>query len=282
MVDNASKDGAPEMVAERFPWAKLIRSDRNLGFSRANNVGIARSTGKYICLVNSDIEVLDNCFDCLFEYLETNPDVGAVAPKILNSDGSLQFTCRTFPTSWSNLCRALALDRLFPRWSPFSGQFMGNFRHDQIGEVDYLSGCFLMLRSLALDKVEPLDERFFFYAEDKDLCKRLWKSGWKIVYYPHAQSIHHLYGSSRNNMGWCYIQETKSNILYYKKHHSVLFLLQFLSTIVLHHLVRIVGFGISQILNPSDQKKISILSSKKCLKWIFGSKKLRMELHPDS
>src|SRR5579872_5053855 len=109
VVDNASSDGSPQMVRAEFPWVELIQSHENLGFAKSNNIGIRRSSGKYICLVNSDIKVLPGCFDALAEYLDTHPAVGGVGPRVLNSDLTLQSSCRRFPTLWNNFCSATGL-----------------------------------------------------------------------------------------------------------------------------------------------------------------------------
>src|ERR1017187_8350071 len=102
VVDNGSSDGSPEMVEDKFPQVKLIRSHENLGFARANNLGIQNSSGRYISLVNSDVKVLPGCLDALADYLDRNPGVGNVGPRILNGDMSLQSSCRRFPSLWNN------------------------------------------------------------------------------------------------------------------------------------------------------------------------------------
>ena len=106
VVDNNSADGSREMVETEFPSVKLIKSPDNLGFAKANNVGIRQSGGKYVALINSDAKVLGNCLDVLADYMDTHPDVGNVGPKVLNGDMTLQGTCRRFPTLWNNFCEA--------------------------------------------------------------------------------------------------------------------------------------------------------------------------------
>src|SRR5271157_5076339 len=110
VVDNASTDGAPDLVKEKYPQVRLIRNTENLGFAKANNIGIKESMGEYVCLINSDAVVLENCLDLMCNYMNEHPEIGVLGPKVLNSDGSLQPSCREFPTFWKNLCRAFALD----------------------------------------------------------------------------------------------------------------------------------------------------------------------------
>ena len=164
VVDNSSKDGSPEMVAAEFPDVILVRSDKNLGFARGNNVAIQRASGSYLALVNSDVLLHADCFQQLEKYLDEHPDVGLVGPKVFGRDGNVQHTCRRLPTVWNSLCRAFALDRLLSRWPLFSGFEMRHWNHDRTGEVDVLSGCFWLVRREAIQQVGDLDERFFFYA----------------------------------------------------------------------------------------------------------------------
>ena len=198
VVDNASTDGSPECVRDCFPYVRLIRNNSNLGFARANNIGIAASTGKYVCLINSDVKVLDDCITRLVEYCETHPDVGMVGPRIIGGDGLLQRSCRGFPSLWNMFCRALSLDAHFPRIKAFSGYALAYWPHDTQAEVDILSGCFWLIRKGSLTKVGLLDETFFMYGEDMDWCRRFWSGGWKLVFLPSATAIHYGGASSAN------------------------------------------------------------------------------------
>ena len=132
-VDNASTDGTADMIAERFPEVKLIRSPANLGFPKGNVVAIEASRpGRYVCLVNPDVRVLPGCFRKLLEYIEKNPTIGVLGPKILNPDGSVQQSCFRAPSVWISWCRALALDRTVLRRLPlFGGLAMADFAHDR-------------------------------------------------------------------------------------------------------------------------------------------------------
>jgi hypothetical protein len=177
VVDNASTDGSPEMVETEFPGVKLIKNKENLGFPKGNNVGVMASRGKYVYLLNSDIKVLDGCIDALADYLDQNPRVGMVGPKILNRDMTHQSSCRTFPTLWNNFCSAAGLAKAFAGSKFFSGEHMMYFKGDRTLEVDVLVGCFWAVRREAIDQFGLLDEGFFIYAEDVDWCKRCWKAG---------------------------------------------------------------------------------------------------------
>ncbi len=128
IVDNASSDGSPDMVQSSFPEVALIRSSENLGFARANNLGIERASGEFVALVNSDVVVHKDCFERLAAFLREHQDVGLVGPKIIGADGQLQCSCRRLPGIWNTFCRIFALDITFSRWSWFSGRQMTNLR----------------------------------------------------------------------------------------------------------------------------------------------------------
>ena len=113
VVDNASTDGSPEMVETLFPHVKLIRNHQNLGFAKGNNMGVTESKGRYICLINSDVKVLEGCLDSLADYMDEDAEIGILGPKILNRDLTHQSSCREFPTVWNNFCAAAGLARLF-------------------------------------------------------------------------------------------------------------------------------------------------------------------------
>ena len=181
VVDNASTDGSAECVQDRFPYVRLIRNDCNLGFAKANNIGLAHSIGRYVCLVNSDVKLLRDSINRLVDYCEAHSDVGMAGPRVIGGDGILQRSCRGFPSIWNMFCRALALDLFFPGIRAFCGYSLWHWPQETEGEVDILSGCFWLVRREALDQVGVLDESFFMYGEDMDWCLRFWSCGWKLL-----------------------------------------------------------------------------------------------------
>jgi GT2 family glycosyltransferase len=271
VVDNASTDGAPDVVKNNFPEVTLIQNSANLGFAKANNVGISNSNGRYVCLINSDVVVLDNCLDRMCEYMDSNPEIGVLGPRVLNPDGTLQQTCRKFPNLWDGFCRATALDKVFPQSRIFGRQFMTFITHDEARTVDYLSGCFMMVRKRSMEQVGLLDEAFFFYAEDKDWCKRFWDNGWAVGYYPNAEAIHYLYGSSNKDPVRYYIQEIKANMQYYKKHHSRSVFIGYMLTVALHQLIRFIGSFGYYVIKPSARElsRINLRRSTSCMVWLL-------------
>jgi GT2 family glycosyltransferase len=240
VVDNASTDGSPNMVAERFPEVTLIRLDENLGFARANNLGLNHASGDLLALVNSDVVVHEDCLQRLAAFLKGRKDVGLVGPRILGQDGRLQRTCRRLPTLWNTTCRALALDNVLFRWPLFSGREMRHWDQETQAEVEVLSGCFWMARREAVEAVGGLDERFFFYAEDVDWCKRFLDAGWKIVFVPGATATHFGGGSSSNAPLRYSIELLRANLAYWKKHQGFLGQCVYRLLAIAHHGLRLV------------------------------------------
>ncbi len=272
VVDNASSDGSAQMVRERFPQAKLIVNEKNLGFAWANNIGIRESRGKYLALINSDVEVLPGCVGKMVDYIEKNGETGMLGPKMVDPSGNLQLSCMGFPTLWNSLCRALALDTTFPGIKFFSGYLMTYWPHDSTREVDIINGCFWLVRRGALDKVGLLDERFFIYGEDKDWCKRFREAGWKVVYFHEARSIHYGGGSSSNAPVKFFIEMNRADIKYWNKHHGRPARTVYFMIIMLQYLIRYFGAVIQYAIRPSkrDHAGFRIKRSAALIRWLLN------------
>ncbi len=266
VVDNGSSDGSPEMVEDRFPHVKLIRRHENLGFARANNVGIQHSSGRYISLVNSDVKVMPGCLDTLADYLDQNPTVANVGPRVLNPDMTLQSSCRRFPTLWNNFCSATGLAAAFKGSRLFSGEHMSYFLHGRTMAVDVLVGCFWMLRRDAIRDVGLLDEEFFMYGEDVDWCRRCWKAGWRIVFLPAAQAIHYRGGSSKTQPVLLAVAQQSSVFHYWSKHKGALDLLGIKSIFFFRHAVRYLFGQVSHFfLSERARAEARMRESSACL-----------------
>jgi len=238
VVDNASTDGSAEMIEARFPWVKLIKSTENLGFSKGNNLAIRQCQGRYIALVNPDVIVFPGCLDALADFLDENPKVGNVGPRVFNPDMSQQSTCRRFPTLWNNFCSAAGLATKFTKSRIFAGEHMWFFAHDRTLAVDVIVGCFSMIRRETFDVVGLLDENLFMYGDDVDWCRRCWNAGWQVVFYPGARAIH-----DRGKITAPYpvrfaVAQQKSVLYYWTKHHSVFGVLGIRSIMLFHHVLR--------------------------------------------
>jgi len=198
VVDNASSDGSPAMVSEKFPWVKLIKNPHNYGFSKGNNLGIKRARGKYILLLNSDTKVFPRTLRVMVGFMEKNPDVGLSTCRVELSDGSLDPAChRGFPTPWNAFTYFLGLERFFPRSRLFAGYHLGWLDLKKTHEIETPSGAFYFIRREVLDQVGFLDEDFFMYGEDIDFSYRVKKGGWKIMFVPQTKITHYKKKSGR-------------------------------------------------------------------------------------
>lgn len=253
LVDNASSDRTPEAVRLQFSNVKVVANSMNLGFAKANNIGIRFATGSYICLINPDVKVLDGCLDQMVSYLDRNPDVGMLGPAMLEPGGRVGRSYMRFPTLWNSFCRALALDTLFKRFGLFGGQLMTDFRPQKVSDVEVLNGWFLMVRRQALQHVGLLDERFFMYGEDIDWCRRFHEAGWRIVYFPLAQAIHYGAGSSSNAPVRFFVEMHRANLEFWKKYHTWRGQINFLAFAWLHHVIRIVGYSLLWTVSSSSR-----------------------------
>lgn len=218
--DNNSTDGSVEMVKECFTQVKLIENKVNLGFSKGNNVAISKSIGRYILLLNSDTVVMDNCIQKSVEYIHKNKNIGALGCKVVLKDGNLDHACkRGFPTVENSLYYILKLHKFFPKVKKFNGYNLGYLDENKIHEVDSITGAFMMVRRKVIKNVLFLDERFFMYGDDIDLCYRIKEAGFKIVYYPEVKIIHHKGASSRKRPLMTLYEFHRAMILFYNKHY---------------------------------------------------------------
>jgi GT2 family glycosyltransferase len=252
VVDNASADGSAEMIADRFPHVKLIRSSENLGFAKGNNVAIRQCQGRIVALVNPDVIVFPDCLDALADFLDQNPKVGNVGPRVLNVDMTLQSSCRRFPTLWNNFCSASGLARVFKNSKLFAGEHMFYFRHDRTLPVDVLVGCFSVIRREALDEVGLLDENLFMYGDDVDWCRRCWNAGWGVVFFPGAKAIHDQGKITARYPVRFAVAQQRSVLYYWRKHHGFWGALGIRSIIISRHLIR---YAVAVVAGLSRSKR---------------------------
>ncbi|SHH44130.1 hypothetical protein SAMN02745135_00815 [Caloranaerobacter azorensis DSM 13643] len=221
VVDNNSSDDSINMIKDEFPQVILIQNKENLGFSKANNIGINKSKGKYILLLNSDTIIQRDTLEIMVDFMETNKEVGAAGCKVVLPDGNLDKACkRSFPTPRNAFYNALKLDKLFPHNKKFGEYNLTYLNEDEMHEVDSLVGAFMMVRREVIEEVGLLDENFFMYGEDIDWCYRIKKSGWKIVYYPKTKIIHYKGGSSKKKNPKIIYEFYRAMYLFFEKHYK--------------------------------------------------------------
>jgi hypothetical protein len=197
VVDNASTDGSREMIAEKYPHARLIANDTNRGFSAANNQGAAVSEGRYLLFLNSDTQVSREALAAPLDYLEAHPQVGAVTVKLKLPDGRLDpDNHRGFPTPWTAFCHFSGLDRLAPGSRLLNNYYQSYQDFDAIHRIDVSAGSYLMMPAALYRSLGGWDETYFFYGEDIDLCYRIGQAGYILVYYPCVEVVHYKGASS--------------------------------------------------------------------------------------
>jgi GT2 family glycosyltransferase len=202
IVDNASTDNTREMVPRSYPNVQFIRLDVNRGFPAANNIAIRRAHGKYVLLLNPDTLVHDGCIRKCIEAMDSDSRVGMVGCKLVGADGSLQYECAAnLPSLMDPLLEAFYLHMLFPANRLCGRLRMSYWDHETERFVPRISGAFMLLRSQAITRVGPLDERIFMYYEDLDYCARMVEAGYLIRYVPNA-SITHFGGASSKQSKW--------------------------------------------------------------------------------
>ncbi len=217
VVDNDSLDGSASTVAAEFPRVRLIRNAENVGFARAANQALRSARGRYRMLLNSDTRVPDAALGRLIMYMDAHSGVGACGPQLRHFDGTLQPTGRAFPTLLASMIAITPVPGWVRRatWDRYERRDYGC-----TAEVDELCGAALVLRAEALAHVGLLDEAFFFFGEDVDLCWRLRDAGWSVVYLPEAVIEHGWGGSWRKSRERTSLMIQRAYVLLMRKHRS--------------------------------------------------------------
>lgn len=219
VVDNASENSGVDKIKRIFPQAVVKINEKNLGYARAANLGILNARGKYLLLINPDCYVKSSEIIRMIDYFEANPQVGIIGPKILNPDGSVQGTARTFPNAWTGLFgRNTLLSRLFPRNKFTRKNVVALSEMKKPVEVDWVSGVMIGVRKEAVLDAGLMDENFFLYWEDADWCTRFRHQGWKVIYYPLAKATHSIGGSTDKRKLRSIIDFHKSAYALYRKY----------------------------------------------------------------
>lgn len=214
VVDNASADGSADRVRAQFPEIKLIENRENRGFARANNQAVVQCSGDYILFLNSDAFVQADTLNAMLALMEAQPGIGALGPRLLNPDGSFQASYAKFPTLWSEWALLTGLARwTVGSYAPSPRPTPGERAH----AVDWVPGAALMVRRATLAQVGNLDEAYFMYSEETDLCWRMRQAGWEVWYLPEAVVTHIGGASSRQRSTESYIQLYRSKLRFLRR-----------------------------------------------------------------
>lgn len=191
VVDNDSNDGIGEMVEKEFPQALFLHNGGNIGFGAANNNGFRAVPAKYYFLLNPDTRLLEpKTLERMYAFMEAKPRAGICAPRILNFDGSLQHSCCRFPSLIIPIDRRTGLGQTPQGAKRLDNFLMRDWEHDRRRMVDWVMGSAMFIRASALSDVGMMDERFFMYFEDTDLCRRFWEKFWPVYYLPEVTLEH--------------------------------------------------------------------------------------------
>ena len=221
VVDNNSVDRSVEMVAEKFPWVKLIANKENTGFSVANNQAMRIAKGDYFLLLNPDTIVEEDTFEKCITFMDKTPNAGGLGVKMVDGKGKfLPESKRSLPTPAVAFYKIFGLSKLFPKSKRFGAYHLGHLPENKTNEADILAGAYMLMRKEALDKVGLLDETFFMYGEDIDLSYRLILGGYKNYYFPETRIIHYKGESTKKGSLNYVFMFYKAMIIFAQKHFS--------------------------------------------------------------
>lgn len=217
VIDNASEDGSPDLVAERFPDVVLQRNEANQGYAIGVNQGLARATGEKICLLGSDTRVREGTLRTLVETLDAHAEIGAVAPPLLNDDESVQTACSRFPRLTTLLWWDTPLQHWFANGPELRRYLMKDWDHRGTRDVDQPPGTCIMVRREVYERVGPMDEELWLFFNDVDWCKRIHEAGWRIRYVD-CSGVFHKQSSSVSRFGSFAEMWHRNRLAYYRKH----------------------------------------------------------------
>ncbi|MFH1458889.1 MAG: glycosyltransferase family 2 protein [Candidatus Omnitrophota bacterium] len=221
IIDNASTDQSLvklKALARAASSIEIIKNSQNQGFAAGVNQGIKRAKGNYIVLLNPDAQLKGSVLENLKKVLTDNPQAGCCGPKLINQDLSLQMSVHSYPKLLDIIFDKTHLAYFFPKSKILTRFQMSYWNHEQMREVDWMSGACLMVRKTVIENIGLLDERFFMFCEDIDLCLRIKQAGWKNIYVPDACVLHLKGKSSPQLEGKAPVVSWVSLVKYWAKH----------------------------------------------------------------
>jgi GT2 family glycosyltransferase len=200
VIDNNSQDGTSEMIKNEFPEIILIKNKENRGVAPARNQGMTIANGKYVLILDADVELIENSILKLYECMESNSGCGIVGSKLVSTERQLQFSCKRFPNLLSFIFRRLEHFGVIKNSKTLRYHTMQDWDHKEVKEVDYLIGACQFIRGEVIKKIGMYDDKIFYGPEDIDFCLRIWKAGWTVIYNPHTQIVHHEQRITKKNI----------------------------------------------------------------------------------
>jgi len=224
VIDNASTDDSIDVLESKYPFVTLIKNHTNVGFGRANNQAIPIVRGRYVLLLNTDAFVAPATLVQTIDFMNTNAACGVLGVKLVGTDGTLQPSCRYFPTPWNVFLARSGLARLFPNTRMVDDM---NWDHASIRQCDWVPGCFYLIRAEVIRQVGLFDPRFFLYYEEIDHCRAVRDAGWNVIYYPNTH-VTHIGGESAKTEGavtdfgrQLSSLQIESELLYFRKYFGL-------------------------------------------------------------
>lgn len=191
VVDNASHDDSVKMIRDKFSDITLIKNQVNLGFAKANNQAVKKTSGRYLLFLNSDTVIKRYSLVKPLKFLKNHPNVGAITVKLTTPNGNIDLdNHRGFPTPWASFCHFFGFSALFPRSTLFNSYHLGLKKLNRIHSIPVAAGSFLMMPAKVFAQIGGWDEAYYFYGEDIDLCYRINSANYKIIYYPKVSTLH--------------------------------------------------------------------------------------------
>jgi N-acetylglucosaminyl-diphospho-decaprenol L-rhamnosyltransferase len=219
VVDHGSTDGTLELVRERFPRMRLVEQE-NRGLGAGWNRGLQETSAPFALVLNSDAWLVDQAGERLLAFAEDHARAGFVAPRLLNTDGTLQPSVRAFPTPWRLATEYLFLRKLAPRSKALNAFYGAGFAHDEAREIDFAKAAAFLLRRAAFDEVGGFDEEFFLFSEETDWCYRARLKGWDSFFYPGAEVVHVGGASWRRESATLYREQVRGHLRFLAKHEG--------------------------------------------------------------
>lgn len=254
VVDNASEDAIHKVLGDKFPKVRIIDNNCNLGFARANNQGLREAKGEYILFINPDVIPKPGAIDKLIKFMMQHKDAGCVGGKLLNPDGSLQFSCRKFPTFLNVFFgRRSLLTKFFPNNRISRDFLLTDINHNRVQRVDWIMGACMMTSKEVLERVGGFDEDYFLFVEDVDFCYRLRKANLSTYYLPDAQFLH-FHGVSTDRFWKKSLKEHNLGMYkFFVKHYRIVTPLRILLYVgVIFRILLIMG--IKSLINHNNKK----------------------------
>ena len=187
MIDNASRDNSAEVLRREYPHITLIENQQNVGFGRANNQALPFIRGRYVLLLNTDAFVESDTLFKTMQYMEAHPKCGMLGVRLLGRDGTLQPSCRYFPTSWNIFLERTNLKKFFKHTKLIDDM---SWDHNSVRNCDWVPGCYALIRKEVIDQVGLFDPRYFLYYEEVDHCFAAKRAGWEVAYFPDSTVVH--------------------------------------------------------------------------------------------